>query len=249
MAPELFPASVPSREPSLAASARRVPGRRCPPCRGESRPRRADWSRRWLRLFIACRVGTALVAGGLLALRPFSDQDPALAVLASTWTAWSILAVRLSPGLAAPTTRVVPRRRRHARARPRGRRVAQSVLPAGGLLPDPARHDACRPAGARGGTAVRRRLLRDRAGDRHRVGDARLDRPAGELRDASDHPGAGGALAGLRLRAARGPRGGAATLRGARARGRTATDRLGAARLGQAAHPRRQPRADLARRR
>ena len=101
MAPELFPASAQSRDASLAsqpAAFRTVD----PSLRGaESRPRRADWSRRWLRLFIVCRLGTAFVAGGLLALRPFSDQDPALALLAVTWTAWSILAVRLSPRLAA----------------------------------------------------------------------------------------------------------------------------------------------------
>jgi len=100
MAPELFPASAQSRDSSLAP--RRAAFRAVAPlpAGGEPRPRRVDWSRRWLRLFIVCRAGTALVASGLLALRPFSDQDPMLAVLAVTWTAWSILAVRLSPGLA-----------------------------------------------------------------------------------------------------------------------------------------------------
>ena len=68
----------------------------------ESRPRRADWSRRWLRLFFVCRAGTALVAAGLLALRPFSDQDPMLACAGGRCgRAWSIAAVRLSPWLAA----------------------------------------------------------------------------------------------------------------------------------------------------
>ena len=100
MAPELFSASVPSRERTLAGPRAAFRAVSSLPAGAESQPRRADWSRRWLRLFVACRVGTALVAGGLLALRPFSDQDPALAVLALTWTAWSILAVRLSPGLA-----------------------------------------------------------------------------------------------------------------------------------------------------
>lgn len=101
MAPEPTPASTQSREASLATLRAAFRTVRALPVREESRPRRVDWSRRWLRLFVVCRAGTALVAGGLLALRPFSDQDSALAALAGIWTLWTILAVRLSPGLAA----------------------------------------------------------------------------------------------------------------------------------------------------
>ena len=99
VAPDSCPASTRRRESSLAALDGPVRTIGALPVRDESWPRRADWSRRWLRLFVGCRAGTALVAGGLLALPPFSDQDPALAALAFTWTAWTILAVRLAPGL------------------------------------------------------------------------------------------------------------------------------------------------------
>jgi signal transduction histidine kinase len=101
MALEHLPASPRSRDPSPAAV--RAPFRaiRAHPAGAESWPRRADRSRRWLRLFFACRAGTAAVAAGLLALRPFSDQDPELGATAVIWAAWSIAAVRLSPRLAA----------------------------------------------------------------------------------------------------------------------------------------------------
>ena len=99
VAPDSCPASTRRRESSLAALDGPVRTIGALPVRDESWPRRADWSRRWLRLFVGCRAGTALIAGGLLALPPFSDQDPALAALAFTWTAWTILAVRLAPGL------------------------------------------------------------------------------------------------------------------------------------------------------
>ncbi len=78
----------------------RVPAITAPPAGAESRPRRADRSRRWLRLFIVCRAGTALLAAALLALRPFGDQDTALGFLAVVWAAWSIAAVQLSPRIA-----------------------------------------------------------------------------------------------------------------------------------------------------
>ena len=104
MAQELFPASVPSRERPLAGPRAAFRAVSSLPAGAESWPRRADWSRRWLRLFIVCRAGTAAVAAGLLALRPFSDQDPVLGALALTWAAWTILAVRLSPRLAARPT-------------------------------------------------------------------------------------------------------------------------------------------------
>ena len=94
-------ASPQSREPSPTALRARVQTIRADDTGAESWPRRADRSRRWLRLFIACRIGTAAVAVGLLALRPFSDQDPALGAVAALWSAWSIAAVRLSPRLAA----------------------------------------------------------------------------------------------------------------------------------------------------
>jgi len=94
-------ASPQSRDPKPPAPRARLRTIRAHDAGAESWPRRADRSRRWLRLFIACRLGTATVAIGLLALRPFSDQDPALGAVAVLWTAWSIAAVRLSPRLAA----------------------------------------------------------------------------------------------------------------------------------------------------
>jgi signal transduction histidine kinase len=100
MAVEPLPASSQSRDPSLAAPHAGTRAINAHPAGDQSQPRRADRSRRWLRLFFACRTATALVAVGLLALRPFSDQDPTLGALAVTWTMWTILAVRLSPGLA-----------------------------------------------------------------------------------------------------------------------------------------------------
>ena len=101
MALEHLPASPRSRDPSPAAVHAPLRAIRAHPAGAESWPRRADRSRRWLRLFIACRAGTVAVAVGLLALRPFSDQDPVLGAMAVIWAAWSIAAVRLSPGLAA----------------------------------------------------------------------------------------------------------------------------------------------------
>ena len=101
MALEHLPASPRSRGPSPAAVHAPFRAIRAHPAGAESRPRRADRSRRWLRLFVACRAGTAAVAVGLLALRPFSDQDPVLGAMAVIWAAWSIAAVRLSPRLAA----------------------------------------------------------------------------------------------------------------------------------------------------
>jgi signal transduction histidine kinase len=90
-----------SRDPSLAAPRARLRAIRARHAGAESWPRRADRSRRWLRLFVVCRAGTALVAVGLLALRPFSDQDPVLGVIAVIWAAWTIAAVRLAPVVAA----------------------------------------------------------------------------------------------------------------------------------------------------
>lgn len=101
MALEPLPASPRSREPSLAAAGARLRAVRATAADEGSWPRRADRSRRWLRLFVVCRAGTALVAAGLLALPPFSDQDPALGAIAVVWSAWTIAAVRLSPRLAA----------------------------------------------------------------------------------------------------------------------------------------------------
>jgi hypothetical protein len=82
MALDSWRASRQSREPSLAAIRARFQAIRALPAGAESRPRRDDRSRRWLRLFVVCRAGTALLAAALLALPPFSDQDPALGVLA-----------------------------------------------------------------------------------------------------------------------------------------------------------------------
>ena len=101
MALEPFPASPQSRETSFAAMRARFQASSAPHRGAESRPRRADWSRRWLRLFFVCRAGTAIVAAGLLALPPFSHQDPELGALAILWAIWSIAAVQLSPRLAA----------------------------------------------------------------------------------------------------------------------------------------------------
>jgi signal transduction histidine kinase len=89
------------RDPRLAAPRARLRAIRARDAGAESWPRRADRSRRWLRLFVVCRAGTALVAAGLLALRPFSDQDPALGAMAIVWAAWTIAAVRLAPRVAA----------------------------------------------------------------------------------------------------------------------------------------------------
>jgi len=100
MAPEPLLASLQSREPSFATLPATVRAIRALPAGAKSRPRRANRARRWLRLFVVCRTGTALVAGGLLALRPFSDQDPALGTLAIAWAAWTVLAVQLSPRIA-----------------------------------------------------------------------------------------------------------------------------------------------------
>jgi signal transduction histidine kinase len=90
-----------SRGPSHAALRARLQSVRARETGAESWPRRADRSRRWLRLFIACRAGTAALALGLLALQPFTDRDPLLGVVAVVWGAWTIAAVRLSPHLAA----------------------------------------------------------------------------------------------------------------------------------------------------
>jgi signal transduction histidine kinase len=94
-------ASPRSRGPNHAAPHARLQSVRALDTGAESWPRRADRSRRWLRLFIACRLGTAALAVGLLALRPFSDQDPALAAVTAIWAFWSVAAVRLWPRLAA----------------------------------------------------------------------------------------------------------------------------------------------------
>ncbi len=94
-------ASPQSRGPSHAALRAGLQSVRARETGTESWPRRADRSRRWLRLFIACRAGTAVLALGLLALQPFTDRDPLLGVVAIVWGAWTIAAVRLSPRLAA----------------------------------------------------------------------------------------------------------------------------------------------------
>lgn len=101
MALEPPPASPQSWDPSPTAPRARFHPIRPREEGAESWPRRADWSRRWLRLFIACRLGTAAVAVGLLALRPFSDQDQALGAIAVIWAFWSVAAVQLFPRLAA----------------------------------------------------------------------------------------------------------------------------------------------------
>jgi signal transduction histidine kinase len=56
-------------------------------------------ARRWLWLFIGGRVGSALVAAGLLALRPATDGDALLAALALLWGAATAVAVRMWPWL------------------------------------------------------------------------------------------------------------------------------------------------------
>ncbi|MGH2949718.1 MAG: sensor histidine kinase, partial [Solirubrobacteraceae bacterium] len=61
--------------------------------------RRRVYERRWLALFTVTRAATALVATGMLALRPITDADPLLGALAIGWGAWSIAAVRLWPDL------------------------------------------------------------------------------------------------------------------------------------------------------
>lgn len=55
--------------------------------------------RRWLWLLLGGRVGAALVAAGLLALRPATDGDTLLAALALLWGAASVVALRLWPRL------------------------------------------------------------------------------------------------------------------------------------------------------
>lgn len=56
-------------------------------------------ARRWLWLFGGGRLGAALVAAGLLALRPVSDADPILVAIALVWGTATVVAVRLWPWL------------------------------------------------------------------------------------------------------------------------------------------------------
>jgi signal transduction histidine kinase len=58
-------------------------------------------ARRWYWLFVGARAGSAVVAAGLLALRPIGDSDPLLAVLALLWGGITVAAVRLWPWLTA----------------------------------------------------------------------------------------------------------------------------------------------------
>jgi signal transduction histidine kinase len=56
-------------------------------------------ARRWLWLFAGARAGAAVVAAGLIGLRPFTDSDPLLATFGLLWGAVTIVAVRLWPWL------------------------------------------------------------------------------------------------------------------------------------------------------
>jgi signal transduction histidine kinase len=47
-------------------------------------------ARRWLWLFVACRVAAAVVAAGLLSLQSFSGDDPLLGGLALAWAALTV---------------------------------------------------------------------------------------------------------------------------------------------------------------
>jgi signal transduction histidine kinase len=56
-------------------------------------------ARRWDLLFVGARAGAALIAAGLLSLRPVENADPTLAVTALVWGGFTIAAVRLWPRL------------------------------------------------------------------------------------------------------------------------------------------------------
>jgi signal transduction histidine kinase len=60
-------------------------------------------ARSWYRLFVGARAGAALVAAGLLALRPVENADPALGVTALVWSGLTIAAVSAWPWLMART--------------------------------------------------------------------------------------------------------------------------------------------------
>jgi signal transduction histidine kinase len=65
-------------------------------------------ARRWLWLFVGARGSAAVVAAGMLVLRPLTDADPPLATFALLWGGATILAVRLWPWLMSrPTAWVI----------------------------------------------------------------------------------------------------------------------------------------------
>lgn len=71
------------------------------PTRGHAAPSEWVHARRWLWFFAICRLGTALVAAGLLVLRPITEHDALLGTVAVVWGAWSVLVVALWPRVAA----------------------------------------------------------------------------------------------------------------------------------------------------
>ncbi|CAA9523425.1 MAG: hypothetical protein AVDCRST_MAG30-3192, partial [uncultured Solirubrobacteraceae bacterium] len=147
-----------------------------------------------------------------------------------------------------PAARVVDRGHRDgARARVRLGRLAQPLLPAGAHRARARRGHAALPQGARLRGRVHPPVLRDRRLHRPRLRLAQLDDQRRDPRHPPRVAGRGDARARLRRRRPAPPGGPAA--HGAEPRGRDGAppDRLGAARLRQAAVARRPPRPLLAR--